>query len=524
MSDDSRALVESLRLAAAYPHSVSRIELLETHISWVLLTGDFAYKLKKPVDLGFVNFSTLERRRFFCGEELRLNRRLAPEMYLEVLPISGSPQAPQVGGSGLAIEYCVKMRQFDQDALLSRIIASGKLLPKHVEALAGQVADFHSHIPVAALTSRFGTPDSVAEPMRTNFAHLDLARDEASQRIIRELREWCERELARRRDRFVERKAGGFIRECHGDMHLGNMILENDLVTIFDCIEFNEDLRWIDVLSEVAFCAMDLEDRGRPDLAHRFINAYLEWSGDYGGLSVYPIYWSYRALVRAKVASLRGTQSHVAEEEKRRLLGELHNYLQLAERSTRPRTQFLAITHGVSGSGKTWGSQAIVDRLGAIRLRSDFERKRLAGLDALAATGSGLARDLYSAEFTRRTYECLVDLASAVIRDGFSVLVDATFLERANRERFRSLSEQLTVPFVIVDFPADEATCRQRIRERTRRGNDASEATEEVLEHQLRTQEPLDERERSDTIAIDTNHPESIAAALAKIENRAKRG
>jgi uncharacterized protein len=523
MNDDTTAeLIHSLKTAAPYLHAVAKVDLLETHISWVFLAGDFAYKIKKPVDLGFVDFSTLERRRFFCEEELRLNRRLAADLYLDVLPITGSPDAPQIGGEGTPFEFCVRMRRFEQSCLLSRLVAAGKLLPRHIDALARQVSEFHARTPVADPSSRFGTPEAVAEPIRANFLHLDHFEDVADATIVERLKSWCEAELLARRDVLVERKRLGYVRECHGDMHLGNMILTDDAITIFDCIEFNEGLRWIDVISEIAFCTMDLEDRGRTDLARRFLNGSLEWSGDYAALAVFPLYFTYRALVRAKVAQLRRAQHDLPAGEDDRLKRELHNYLALAERSTRMgnRSPFLAITRGLSGSGKTWGSQAVVERLGAIRVRSDLERKRLAGFHPLADTASGIATGLYSPESNRRTFQKLASLATGILAAGFPAIVDATFLKRSDRDPFRLLAETLQVPFLILDFAADETRCRERIRRRANERADASEATQAVLDHQLRSREPLADEERPFAVSIDTQQPEAIERGLAEIQRR----
>jgi len=310
-------------------------------------------------------------------------------------------------------------------------------------------------------------------------------------------------------------------------MHLGNMILADDTITIFDCIEFNEDLRWIDVISEIAFCTMDLEDRGRTDLARRFLNGSLEASGDYAALAVFPLYFTYRALVRAKVAQLRRAQLRRAQRdvpagEDDRLQRELHNYLALAERSTRKGSPspFLAITRGLSGSGKTWGSQAVVERLGAIRVRSDLERKRLAGFHPLADSGSGIATGLYSPEFNRRTFQKLELLATDILEAGFPAIVDATFLKRSERDPFRRLAETFHVPFLILDFAADEATCRERIRRRTQERADASEATQAVLDHQLRSREPLADEERALAVSLDTQQPEAFERAFAEIQRR----
>ena len=384
-----------------------------------------------------------------------------------MLPIAGTAENPRIGGTGTPIEYCVRMRCFPQERLLSRLVAEGKLVPEHMDHLARQVAEFHARIPTAEPASRFGSPEAVAEPIRANFEHLDRPENAQVADLIERLRSWCENELAAREDALIVRKRNGFIRECHGDMHLGNMILADEAVTIFDCIEFNPDLRWIDVISEVAFCTMNLEDRGRVDLSRRFLNAYLEWSGDYAGLAVFPLYFTYRALVRAKVAQLRREQGGLSDDASERLARELSNYLHLAEKSTLKQNPFLGITHGLSGSGKTFGSQAVVERLGATRLRSDIERKRLAGLGPLAETLSGVGSGLYSSAFSRRTFEKLAELAAAIVKAGFPAVVDATFLKRADRNQFRALAANLKMPFLILDFPAAETTCRERIRRRS---------------------------------------------------------
>jgi aminoglycoside phosphotransferase family enzyme/predicted kinase len=514
VGEGTATLVESLRRASAFPHPVTSVEIHETHISWVVLAGPFAYKIKKPVDLGFVDFTSLDRRRFFCEEELRLNRRLASDLYLDVLPICGPPESPRIGGTDTPLEWCVRMRQFDQDQLLDREIERGGITARHIEGLARQVAEFHARIPVAAAESPFGTPESVAQPILANFSHLERLERPADRELVERLRAWSQAELARLHDVLVARKEGGFVRECHGDMHLGNMFLERDAITIFDCIEFNESLRWIDVMSEVAFCAMDLADHKRPDFGSRFLNAVLEWSADYAGLAVWPLYFTYRAMVRAKVARIRRDQPGLADDARERSSCGLSNYLRLAGHSLEKRPRFLAITHGLSGSGKTHGSQALLEQYGAIRLRSDIERKRLAGLGPLAATNSEIAGGMYSPAFSRRTFARIAELSATVIEAGFPLVVDATFLRRAEREQFRELAESLGVPFVILDFPIEEATCRERIRLRAQQQADASEATEAVLDRQLRLQEPLSEEEQRLAVRFDAARPQAFEAKI----------
>lgn len=490
-SELQQRLIEGLRNSLAWPHPVREIEVLETHISHVVLTGDFAYKIKKPVDLGFVDFTSLEKRRHFCEEELRLNRRLCPELYLGIVGIGGSHDAPEVDGHD-PIEFAVRMRQFSQDQLLSRIVEERRLSAEHIDRLADELSEFHADIPADCI-GPFGLPGEIQEFAMANFASLC---EVIAVEPIQGLQDWTLTEFNERRRLFESRKSSGFVRECHGDMHLGNMIAVNNDVRIFDCIEFNEQLRWIDVMSETAFVVMDLEDRGRPDMAWRFLNRYLESTGDYEGVAVLPFYLVYRALVRAKVAAVRLQQEDVGREERARLRKECREYVDQALQYSRTGRQELIITHGLSGSGKTTGSQALLECRRAIRVRSDVERKRLLGVDRLGSTTDEHAGDAYSTKTSLQTYGRLLRLAGTALRAGFSCIVDAAFLKRRNRDMFRQLADQLDVPFRIAAFDAEPAVLKERIRNRMASGRDASEADPAVLEMQLQTYEPLDDDER----------------------------
>ncbi len=473
-------LIRSLLDPGRYPHPVERVDLVETHISWVLLAGDFAYKLKKPVTLPFVDFGTVERRRADCAAELRLNRRHAPELYLDVVDFDGEP--------------AVKMRRFDEACRLDRVCARGELTPAHLTGLARTIADFHAAAAVAPPSSRFGAPEQVLAPARENFDELDRLLPGESPRLTL-LRAWTEAEFARRRDVFAARRAGGFVRECHGDLHLGNLVLLGDRVTPFDCIEFNEDFRWIDVASEIAFTYVDLLDHGQPGLACWLLNEWLAWSGDHGdhggdhggngALAVLRFYAVYRAMVRAKVATLQGRAAEAA------------GYLALAERLGVPPRLTLTITFGVSGSGKTTASSArlLADASAAtIRHRSDVERKRLFGLSADADSGG----TIYSADASARTYARLAGLARATLADGWPVIVDAAFLRRDERRAFAAIAGDLGIPFGILACAAPMDDLRRRIEARR---EDASEATTAVLEQQQDWIEPLDEAERALAVA-----------------------
>lgn len=500
---DQPELIRRLSDPACYDHPAGPVRVIETHISWILLTGEFAYKIKKPLDLGFLDFSTLTQRLHACCDEVQLNRRLAPEIYLDVVPITGTPAAPHVNGSGETFEYAVKMRQFPADATLDRLDAQGGMSARQVESIAATLARFHLEgCARAAADSPWGSPEKIWQSVAQNFLQIaPRPTDPADRRQLGDLQCWSEAEHAKLAPLMAARKRDGFVRECHGDLHLGNLAWVDDRLLVFDCLEFNPELRWIDIVSEVAFCHMDLLQRGHPDWAWLFLNLWLEQTGDHAGLALLRYYAVYRALVRAKVAVLRAGQTAGAEHDT--ALAEARSLLDLATTLTRPQPRRLDITHGLSGSGKTTVTRTLMQTPGAIRLRSDVERKRLAGLDALAHSGSTVGQQLYATDATRRTYEHLARLAGEILDAGWPVIVDATFTARWQRDLLRELAQSRGAAFHILDFPVPVATLRERIVNRTRAGNDASEASLDVLQHQLDTEEALAADEKQDIVQVD---------------------
>ena len=526
-----RTLVAALMNPVLYDHPVESFQVIETHISWVLLTGPYAYKIKKPVDLGFLDFSTLDRRRFVCEEELRLNRRLAAPLYVAVVPITGSREAPRfdhTGSGGPVIDYAVKMRQFPQEAQLDRLVDAGLLDAARLDELATELAAFHDRADRAPADGPFGSPERIAGPMRENFDQIRssfgepagpdaMPVDRADQ--LRRLQAWSEADHEAHREAFLQRKADGFVRECHGDLHLANMVLWEGRVLPFDCLEFDARLRWIDVMSDLAFVTMDLAKRGRPEWANRLLNAYLEATGDYAGLGVLRSYQVYRAMVRAKVAALRRRQTG-ERGDRTRSWEDYCGYADLAERYTRPPSPFLLITHGLSGSGKTAVSRSLAEAGGAVRARSDVERKRLFGLAPSARSGSAPNAGLYAPEAGRRTYERLAGLAVAVLDAGCSAIIDGAFLERGQRDLLRAVAARCGVPFVILDVQAPEALMRERIRRREREGVDASEAGLAVFDRQLAAREPLGPDEAAEVVRVRTEtrlDPATILAAVSRL-------
>lgn len=503
----SERFLAAMREPASYPHPADPVALIETHISWVFLAGDYAYKVKKPVALGFLDFSTLEARRFYCGEELRLNRRTAPGLYLGVVPVTETPAGPRVDGPGKPIEYALRMRRFPQKALADDMALGGGLGAAQAEAIAAAVAAFHAGIPAAAPDTEYGSPERVAAPALANFEQLGRLADAGEG--LAELRTWTFGQGARLRDVFAARKRDGFVRECHGDLHLGNIVFLEGRPVLFDCIEFDPAYRWIDVMNEVAFLAMDLLEHGLDAAAWRFLNAYLETTGDYAGVRVLRYYLVYRAVVRAKIACIRSQQPGAGYATQGRAHRESGEYFALAGSLAASERRALVVMHGLSGSGKTTAAQKITEKLGAVRVRSDVERKRVHGLATGARTQAQPFGGIYGPEGTRLTYERLVQAARDVVESGYGVIVDAAFLRRAEREEFRALAREIGAPFLIASCRASEGALRGRVARREAAKSDASEAGVSVLESQIAAQEPLGDDELTYAAVIDTERGEA---------------
>ena len=510
-TDPLHELILAVQKNAVFDHHVTGFELIETHISYVLLTGQHAYKFKKPVNLGFLDFSTLEKRKFFCEEELRLNRRYAPALYLDVIAITGPPERPAVNGDGEVLEYAVKMLQFSGGMELEHIQEQGLLTPLHIDDLADNIAQHHQSADIADMAGSFGTVSKVQQAAMENISAIRPTLVDGNMKVdLDKLERWTLESSEQLRSFMEQRRQQGFIRECHGDLHLGNIVLYDGKPIPFDCIEFSESLRWIDVMNEIAFLVMDLEARSEHDLAYRCLNRYLEISGDYEGLGLLRFYCVYRALVRCKVASIRLSQHDLTTSGEMLEREHVQHYLDLAGQYIAPRKTPLLITHGLSGSGKTTWTQALFENIGAIRVRSDIERKRLHGFEATASTASDIQSGIYSRDSTSATYDRLLKLAEVIVRAGYPVIVDATFLQQEMRSRFERLAKELDVAFRILDFRAEEAELRKRVKDRLKEGADASEAGTEVLEYQLSHYEPLSQAEKEYIITIDTSEYDEI--------------
>ncbi|MGH7142902.1 MAG: AAA family ATPase [Planctomycetota bacterium] len=503
---------------ATYPHAVGAIELIHTHLSVVALTGEFAYKFKKPVNYGFADFSTLERRWEFCRAEVALNRRFAPELYLGVVrlvrtaagwrlrPVDADAtetelgrgetrvdaREPKVDASeprvGDGAEPAVRMRQFAAGDCLDVMLAEGRLSPALIDDLAAVVAAMHHDLPPVSAAQAQDSPRRLAAALAENFACLPATA------ALRDMRRRCDDRLASLQPLLAARAAGGAVRDCHGDLHLQNLCLWRGRPTAFDCIEFNPALRRIDVLADAAFLFMDLCVRGRRDLALRWLDGYLAATGDYTGLPAWPLWVAYRAMVRAKIAHLTLSAPGVPADRQTELAARRENCLALADETLREHPVALAVMVGLPGSGKSTRAMELVQTLpgGGLRLRSDVERARMFPAVALAGAagvppndvpspssgrgaaaarsdaGSDLApaKEKYSAAATEKVYARLRELAGAVLAGGFSAILDATHLTRAQRAAAIARGWAASVPVRLVHCTGSDAELRARLAAR----------------------------------------------------------
>ena len=440
---------------------------------------------------GFLDFSSLEKRLHFCHEEVRLNRRFAPGLYLGVVPIGGPPSAPRVGDdSGGEIEGGVKLVQFDESARLDALPEAGRLPAEHCRRLGREIARIEGTLAVADRSAGHGSPERLADVFAMNISQIRRHRPDLAGRADA-VGAWLRERLVRDRQAFLARLEGGRIRECHGDLHLANIVLLDGMPVAYDCIEFNPDLRWIDVASDVAFVTMDLAGRGRPDLAAEVTSAWMEAADDHAAASVLSVHRVARAVVRAAVAAIRAAQEGGAPADARVARADTERYLALAESLSSPCMPRLVVVTGPSGSGKSTLAGTCVARLEGVRLRSDVERKRLFGMGPTDRAEGPRAAALYSPETTRRVYERLATLARGLLAAGATVVVDATGNSRWQREILAAAARETGagIAWLEIDLPLE--TLLARVADRWRSGTDPSDATAETVRLQVRSRDPI---------------------------------
>jgi aminoglycoside phosphotransferase family enzyme/predicted kinase len=435
---------------------------------------------------------------------VRLNRRFAPQLYLGVVPIRLGPRGPRIAGTGETIEYAVQLKQFPSSCELLALIEHKAVAPAELVKLGRDLARVHDE---AEHTPEFGGAEQTSQIVMKNFEELQQqasVKTSVNANVLEQLGHWLSLEHARISQLLDQRRIDGGVRECHGDLHVGNIVRVDGRLTPFDCIEFDRKLRCIDVASDIAFLTMDLQAHDSAELAYVFLNAWLEASGDYEVSALLRYFEVHRAAVRANVAALRDQQELAAR------------YVEVATQAAKPGKPHLMLTCGLSGSGKTWFSTRLLAAAKAIRIRSDVERKRLAGL---AAYESSLEAnlDIYTPEYTERVYARLLDAARLALTAGQSIIIDAASLRRAERLSFLALAEELGTSFSIFHCRASDATLRTRLLQRQQKGGEASEADIAVMQRQLGYWEGFTDRESPHVIDLDTEDETLIAAALRAV-------
>ncbi len=502
------SLIQQMCQPQFYPHPVTEpIQLLQTHVSYVLLTGDYAYKVKKPVNFGFLDYSTLEKRHHFCQEELRLNNRTAASLYLDVVTIQQDGEAFHLNGKGEPAEYAVKMVQFPQDTLLSALYGRKELTEELIRELAETVANFHLRAETNDHIRSYGEVSQIRAAFDENYEQTSgYIGGPQTQKQFDDTKAYTDNFFATREKLFQKRITENWIRACHGDLHLNNMAYWQNQLYLFDCIEFNEPFRYVDVMYDVGFVVMDLIAKDCPQLANVFLNHYVEQTGDWEGLQLLPLYISRQAYVRAKVTSFLLNDPSVDAATKQDASDRAAQYYRLAWSAVQSQAGKLYMMVGLSGSGKTTTARQLAGHTQAIHIRSDAVRKHLAGVP-LNQKGSD---DLYTPEISQKTYARLLDLGMKLAQEGFTVILDAKYDRQIFRQQVMEKANIAHIPITMVHCTAPQDVLEARLISRS---GDIADANVAVLRQQHL--EPLTASEQEVAFTIDTTA--DVAPQIAAI-------
>lgn len=482
-------ILESLRNPSAYPVQTRTVELIQTHISWLFLTETHVFKLKKPVNFGFLDFSTHDLRRFYCHEELRLNRRLCPDIYERVIALREADDGATFVGNGAEIDSAVMMKRLPADRMLDRLVDSDMVSAGDIELVAREISRFHASAPTSPAISAFGSLQQIRFNWQENFAQTVPFLNSTLPPSVREnIRRYVELFIDTQGPLFEKRIENGLIRDCDGDIHLGNICLNDSKAYIFDCIEFNERFRYSDTAADIAFLLMDLDYHHRPDLADAALAAYVAASGDRDLAELVVFYKVYRAFVRGKVESLRLLDAGIVEDERAEAEKRARRYFRLAQgyalRYRLPPTLF--ITCGTMGCGKSTLSTLLAFELGIATFNSDAVRKQLAGITPETTAEVSFAAGIYADEMSRRTYRRLEQLADSELASGHSVIIDAACGSAAARAGFARIADSRRTRFVILHVQCTHDIQLQRLRDRSARRDSVSDGRVELLDEQER--------------------------------------
>ena len=513
-----RTVLKSLMKTTAYPEPTSRVAMIQTHVSWLFLTDNHVYKIKKPVDFGFLNFTTIDRRRFYCNEEIKYNRRLCPDIYLGVVEVREFGDGAAFHGDGPVIDYAVKMKRLPAEGMLDGLVLRNQVSIADIQNIVRTIAEFHKNAATSADIAAHGTMARIMFNWQENFDQMTPFVDRilpATELAV--IREWVTNFADEHAAFFDHRVSTGYIRECDGDIHLENICLVGDKAYIFDCIEFSERLRCCDTAADLAFLLMDLDFHKRSDLSREALAAYLQTTQDTGMPPLLGFYKVYRAFVRGKVASLH--LNDVEADQQEEIAQQARNYFRLARgyiEQTRLRPT-LFITCGLMGSGKSTIAEQLAFEQGIACFSSDRIRKKLAGLQPDTRVHAAFQEGLYSPQASRATYAKLRLLAADELANGRSVIIDACFTQHDDRNLCRELAQQHGARFVILHIHCSEPENRRRLASRSETRRSVSDGRLELLASQNSAFEiPLDE-EGAVIRLVSTTTP---AAAVTTIYER----
>jgi uncharacterized protein len=508
--------VQAMLDPSFYLEKPRSIELLQTQMSFVLIAGGFVYKIKKPVNLGYLDYSTIDKREYYCRRELELNKRLCPGAYLDVVTISRSGNEFVLGNGDEIVDFAVKMRNLPQNRMLSILLQRNEVSLEAMERIARRVADFHARAETNAIISDFGSIASIRTNTEENFEQTREAVGRTlSQTKYQRIMEYTRQFVTGNAAIFEGRVNGGRIRDCHGDMHAAHVCI-TDGICIYDCIEFNERFRYGDVASEIAFLAMDLDHYGRGDLSSCLVDSYVRESDDRDMMKLVPFYKCYRAYVRGKVEGFKLKDAYLSQKEKDSAVETAAGYFDLAGFYARPRPA-LFVTVGVTGTGKSTMSYALARHTGAIVLSSDVIRKGLADIPVTEHRFDVFGSGIYTQEFSRRTYDRMFALAADYLASGRSVVLDATFIRKADRVRAADVAIRHDADLLVMECRLSDESIRQWLARRSRTGS-ASDGREEILEPQMRAFEPVDELPERQYISLDMAQP--VGRRIEQVLNR----
>jgi aminoglycoside phosphotransferase family enzyme/predicted kinase len=498
-------VVQALMNPQIYSDKTNKVDLMQTQMSFIFLTGKYVYKVKKAVNLGYLDYSTLEKRHYFCKQEVELNRRLSPEAYLGVVPITRSQSGFALGGKGQPVEYAVKMLHLPQDCMLNVLLDRNRATSEMLDQVAMKMVDFHARAATNPEIGNFGKAESVKVNTDENFSQTEKYFGATINPVqFQQIKEYTNRLLCEKQDLFNKRATAGRVRDCHGDLH-SQHICFNETLSIYDCIEFNDRFRYCDVASEIAFLAMDLDHFGRADLARDFINSYIRLSGDKQIRDLLKFFKCYRAYVRGKVGSFKYDDPYISVAERKQTQEAARSYFDLAQAYSRPRP-LLFITAGLVGSGKTTVSNALAKRLGLTVLSSDVIRKKLANIPPTEHHYDEMESGIYSAEYSLLTYDKLLTDAEDILRNGEHVILDATFLRTSDRAGAIKLAEETGADIRVIECRLDESNTKERLAQRLK-GNAVSDGRWEIYEPQKKKFETITEVGADHHFIVDTAQP-----------------